>query len=278
MEFGKVQKDKFQTQTGAYSIVTDREFFDSQITATDAESDILIDHFKKNAIHVGPKKENPELAKKPFRLYPSGETIFLNLLFPKPNKTELRLYLSVRAGFKPTAGNVWFMYEKDNDIWLGEMSEELWRCENSEYRDDVSESVYQEIIYETDDVKIQTLKEKDVFLRNRNLALQRLKLSGYQCEFEPAHDLFISRYSHHPYLEAHHLLPISLQKIYKKSLDVMDNIFCLCPYCHRAVHHAEDALAREIIKKLIVQRPTVLDILSVQQEDVFKYYSIEEIC
>jgi hypothetical protein len=41
MRFGKSQKLKFRTNTGAYSVVTNRENFDSQITATDAEAELL---------------------------------------------------------------------------------------------------------------------------------------------------------------------------------------------------------------------------------------------
>ncbi len=277
MQFGKVQIEKFKAPTGAYSIITDREFYDSQITATDSESDILQHHFKKENIHTGPKKSNPDLARKRFRLYPSGEDIFLNLVFPKPEKSELRLYLSKRAGFKPQAGHVWFMFKKKNDLWIGAMPERIWRSENSVYRNDISEFVYQEVIHETNEIKIQQLKERDVFSRNRKLALHRMQLSEYKCEFDSKHNLFISRYSQTPYLEAHHLLPISLQKEHKKSLDVLDNIFCLCPFCHRAVHHAEKNLAREIIQTLVMKRPKVLDILNLQQEDVFRYYSIEKI-
>lgn len=277
MKFGQSQINKFQTTAGAYSLVTEREYYDSQITATDTESEILINHFKKENIHIGPVRDNAKLAKKSFKLYPTGQNIFLNLLFPKPSKTELRLYLSVNAGFKPEAGNVWFMFEKNNELWLGEMREELWRLENSEYRVDESESVYQEVIHETDEIKIQTLKERDIFYRDRKLAIHRMELSNYKCEFEPKHNLFISRYSHAPYLEAHHLLPISLQKSHKQSLDVLDNIFSLCPFCHRAVHHAEKEFARQIIHTLIEHRPQVLNILNLQQEDVFKYYSVEEI-
>lgn len=277
MKFGQNQINQFQAHTGAYSIVTNREFQDSQITATDTESEILINHFKKENIHIGPKKDNPAQAKKAFKLYPSGEEIFLNLVFPKPKKTELRLYLSKEAGFKPAAGHIWFMFAKNNELWLGEMQEDTWRLQSSEYRIDESESVYQGIIHETDEIKIQTLKERDVFQRDRKLAIHRMELSHYKCEFEPSHNLFLSRYSHAPYLEAHHLLPISLQKNYDKPLDVLDNIFCLCPFCHRAVHHAEKEFARNIIQKLIENRPQVLNILNSQQEDIYKYYSVEEI-
>ena len=36
MKFGLVQTDRFNAIGGSYSIVTDRELYDSQITATDA--------------------------------------------------------------------------------------------------------------------------------------------------------------------------------------------------------------------------------------------------
>ncbi len=277
MKFGQNQINLFHTDNGAYSLVTEREFYDSQITATDTESEILINHFQKDNIHVGPVHANPAMAKKLFKLYPSGQSIFLNLLFPKPNKTELRLYLSVKAGFKPAAGHVWFMFEKNNELWLGEMNEDVWRQQSSEYRIDESESVYQGVIHETDEIKIQTSKERDVFQRDRKLAVHRMELSNYKCEFEPSHNLFISRYSHTPYLEAHHLLPISLQKTYDQPLDVLDNIFCLCPFCHRAVHHAEKEFARNILQKLIENRPVVMDILDSHKEDIYKFYSVEKI-
>ncbi len=79
MKFGQNQINIFETNIGAYSLVTEREFFDSQITATDTESEILISFFQKDNIHVGPVKANPTMAKKTFKLYPSGEDIFLNL-------------------------------------------------------------------------------------------------------------------------------------------------------------------------------------------------------
>lgn len=83
MKFGTIQRKMFGTAVGAYSIVTDRENYDSQITLTDYEAEIVLSHFGKNNIHVGNVKSNLALSKKHFRLFPSGKPISLNLVFPK---------------------------------------------------------------------------------------------------------------------------------------------------------------------------------------------------
>jgi 5-methylcytosine-specific restriction enzyme A len=101
MQFGANQKLKFNAKIGSYSIVTAREHLDSQITATDSEANLLLNFFGRENIHIGNVASGQFKALKPFRLYPDGNEINLNLVFPKPNKTELRLYLSLKAGFKP---------------------------------------------------------------------------------------------------------------------------------------------------------------------------------
>lgn len=97
MIFSKTQKQKFGTYEGAYSVVTDREIKDSQITLTDHEVEITT-RFFNGAIHVGNVKGSGGAAEKSFRLYPSGQHIHLNLVYPKPAKSELRLYLAAGKG------------------------------------------------------------------------------------------------------------------------------------------------------------------------------------
>ncbi len=80
-----------------------------------------------------------------------------------------------------------------------------------------------------------------------------------------------------PYLEAHHLIPLALQNVITKKLDVIENIFSLCPNCHRAIHHAEKDLTRHIINKLVDKRPVILDVMNVTVTDVFSFYSVEDI-
>ncbi len=85
-----------------------------------------------------------------------------------------------------------------------------------------------------------------------------------------------SRHTNRPYLEAHHLIPMSLQKDTQKKLDVLDNIFSLCPYCHRAIHHADKNLTINIIDKLVDKRPKVLDIINLQRPDMYSFYAVRQ--
>jgi 5-methylcytosine-specific restriction enzyme A len=276
MKFGTIQKIKFETIDGAYSRVTDRENFDSQITLTDYEAHLVVSHFGKPNIYIGNVGSSGGRSAKQFRLFPDGQVIDLNIIYPKPNKSELRLYISSRAGFKPDAGYIWFIFKKDDDLWIGAMSEISWRNSSSEAKQDESDDDYQQTVNESDNIRITKLKERDIYARDRNVALERLKLSGFTCEYDSTHNLFISRFTRKSYLEVHHLIPMGLQGEFSKSLDTMSNVFCLCPYCHRAVHHAEEPLAREILNKLADKRP-VLDEFSLSIPELFSLYAVEEI-
>jgi hypothetical protein len=277
MQFGANQKLKFNTETGSYSIVTERENYDSQITATDSEADLLVNFFGRESIQIGNVASNKTKAQKKFRLYPDGEEINLNLVFPKPDKTELRLYLSTKAGFKPIPNSIWFMFERDSVLWIGSMPEADWRDENTIVVYDETEGAFQDSLLELDEIKVNKLKARDVFSRDRNIALERLKIEKYTCEYNPSHTLFNSRHTQLPYLEAHHLIPMALQKVIQKKLDVIENVFSLCPYCHRAIHHAEYELTRNIIGKLVDKRPQLLENMSLNTADIFGFYSVEDI-
>jgi len=276
MRFGKVQEQTFGTPNGAYSIVTKREHHDSQITLTGYETEILLAHFGKENIHTGNVKSNPTLSSKPFRRFPDGSTINLNIIYPKPDKTELRLYLSSGNGFKPNAGQVWFIFCLNDEIWVGAMNEQEWRIESSQLKTDESDEFYQNEINDTDPIRIATLKQRDIYTRDRAIALKRMKLADYSCEYDTSHELFISRFSRKPYVEAHHLVPMALQKEIKIPLDTVNNVFCLCPFCHRAVHHSEERFARKIISTLAAKRE-VLDDYSLKLPDLFRLYAVEEI-
>lgn len=274
MRFGIAQSKKFGTDLGSYSVVTSREDVDSQITLTDYESKLLCSHFGVENIHVGNVGQARDRAAKSFRLYPSGNFIQLNVVFPKPEKTELRLYLSAKSGFRPGSEYVWFLFVLDTDIWIGAMPESVWRFECSELRKDETDYAYQESLELGSEIRISTSKARDIFVRDRRIALQRMQLSGFRCEYNSSHSLFISRFSRKEYLEAHHLVPMSLQGSFSKPLDSLCNVFCLCPNCHRAVHHAEVGQAREILQTLAGTRD-VLTKYNLGIEDLYTLYSVE---
>lgn len=125
MKFDEIHNRFFNTQTGAFSVVTSRENYDSQITVTTEEKDIILDYFGEENIHRGGARSAP--SKKVFLLYPQMKHIELNLVFPKPEKEELRLYLSALAGFKPKPNDYWFVYRNnEGQLVLGSLSQEEW--------------------------------------------------------------------------------------------------------------------------------------------------------
>lgn len=138
MQFDKKLKEYFSTERGGYSEVTDREFYDSQITLTGAEADIVESYYGKDNINVGRVKSNPELSAKSFLLFPEFKEIELNLIYPKASKSELRLYLSSKKGFKPNGGDIFVVYKNtNNQLVIGYFSIEDWK-QISDYYQQIS--------------------------------------------------------------------------------------------------------------------------------------------
>lgn len=266
MEFSFLQCATLQAVKGAYSPVTDREIYDSQITATDTEAKLLVEYFKRSGegIYVGNVNSNRDAARKQFRLFPSGDRISLNLVYPKPNKTELRLYLSSRAGFMPKKGDVWFLYisKLDGELWIGALPEAQWRTANETVRLEREETQR----------KVRTQ-------RNPTLVKQRMELSRYSCEYNEAHRLFIAKATGCRYVEVHHVIPLEFQEEFDsrhKKLDSLNNLYSLCPYCHSAVHRAEGRVARKLLAKMYDERSIGFH-YGISKLELFQYYSVEEI-
>ena len=86
--------------------------------------------------------------------------------------------------------------------------------------------------------------------RDRVIVEQVLKADKYKCEIDSSHKTFIARKNDELYLEGHHLIPISRQDEFEKSLDVYANIIGLCPNCHRQLHFGRKSDVRDILKGL----------------------------
>lgn len=264
MEFSFLQCTTLNAVKGSYSPVTDREIYDSQITATDSEAKLLVEFFRRSGegIYVGNVNSNRAAARKAFRLFPTGETVFLNLVYPKPNKTELRLYLSSRAGFMPHKGDVWFIYEsrERGELWIGAMPESRWRDLNEE-----------SLIGKKVETKVKRLE------RDPSLVKKRMELSRYMCEYSENHKLFVARSTGSRYVEVHHIIPLNFQDEFaSKKLDNINNLYSLCPYCHAAVHHAEGRVARKLLSKMYDDR-SVGSHYGISKLNLFQLYSVEEI-
>ena len=84
--------------------------------------------------------------------------------------------------------------------------------------------------------------------RDRVIVEQVLALDKYHCEINPLHKTFVTRYNNKLYLEGHHLIPLSKQMYFEKSLDVYANIIGLCLNCHRQLQFGKIADVQDIIK------------------------------
>lgn len=73
--------------------------------------------------------------------------------------------------------------------------------------------------------------------RSNILREQALTFAGYACEIDKSHESFVAEKTHKAYMEGHHAIPMNNQPQFNRSLDVYANIVCLCPICHRRIHH-----------------------------------------
>ena len=96
---------------------------------------------------------------------------------------------------------------------------------------------------------------------NRSLILknQIIKTANYRCEVNENHKTFTSKSSRKPYMEGHHLVPLQFQGYFDNSLDVYANIICLCPVCHRLLHHGILEEKKDILIKLYRDRSARLE-------------------
>lgn len=92
---------------------------------------------------------------------------------------------------------------------------------------------------------------KGRYPRNAKEAADSLIRADFTCEFDPRHETFISKVTNQRYVEAHHFVGIShFNKFPEVDLDRAANIVCLCPNCHRQIHHGNDQARLPMIEKL----------------------------
>lgn len=267
MEFKPFHLLHFNAKVGAFSKVTEREFFDSQITLTDLETDLVINHFGRTNIHTGNVASDKVKASKAFFSYNENKLIDLNLVFPKPKKAELRLYLSSKKGFKPSSGSIWFLYVSNNGgIVIGALDEVIWNnLGQLDFEDNFYSAEIDLILKPSVDLNInpsgkiitKIVGSKTIYQRDPKLAAYRFNLTNYQCEIDPQHNTFTSAKTEKPFVEAHHYIPMKFQSLFSIPLDNVENIISLCPNCHRGFHHAIIDEKLELISNIYSKRPTL---------------------
>jgi 5-methylcytosine-specific restriction protein A len=107
------------------------------------------------------------------------------------------------------------------------------------------------------------------------VAAQAMARAHFKCEVDPTHQTFISRARRVPYVEAHHLVPMSQQEVFPVSLDVEANVVALCATCHKLLHHGRAADKRDHLIKLLADREERLKAAEIlfDKSALFRLYS-----
>lgn len=107
---------------------------------------------------------------------------------------------------------------------------------------------------------------KTGWMRNARIAGLALARARFKCEVDPNHETFVSRARGRPYVEAHHLIPMSQQNAFDVSLDVTANIVALCATCHKLLHHGRAADKHGHLLKLLNTREERLKAVEIMLE------------
>ena len=111
-----------------------------------------------------------------------------------------------------------------------------------------------------------------VYKRDKQKAMNALSYAKFQCEINSEHKSFKRKADSLPYMEAHHLIPMSKQDLFEYSLDIEENIVSLCSNCHNEIHYGINA--KKLIEKLFNKRKELLKKknIDVSLEDLISYY------
>lgn len=107
--------------------------------------------------------------------------------------------------------------------------------------------------------QVTRVSSHEIPRRDRLKILQVEKASNYHCQIQNTHFSFISESTGNPYLEGHHIIPLSQQDDFSYSLDCFANIIALCPNCHRFLHYGLKSNKREQLIRLYEDRAERFD-------------------
>lgn len=111
--------------------------------------------------------------------------------------------------------------------------------------------------------------------RNHVFKSQVIQFAHYNCEYDVAHMTFTSERTGMKYMEGHHIIPMEKQNLFSHSLDVYANIICLCPICHRLLHHGIYEEKNPVLSKMYLDRVDRLyqSGLKLTYDDFFQIFS-----
>lgn len=130
---------------------------------------------------------------------------------------------------------------------------------------------------ERNEVPTKTEGTIKTYPRNEEFVKVILEENNYKCEVNENHKTFINETTKEQYMEAHHLIPMKEYETYEKKgkcIDVLENMCCICPNCHRRLHHGVYEDKEDILKKLHTKKEILLKEagLEISFDELKKYY------
>jgi len=98
-----------------------------------------------------------------------------------------------------------------------------------------------------------------VIAKDGRISKSALKLKEFICQIDSTHKTFMTKRGT-PYMEGHHLIPCTVsnaEDFWTKNsinIDCLENIVCICPNCHRAVHFGDEQTKEKIVKAMYDQQ------------------------
>lgn len=116
--------------------------------------------------------------------------------------------------------------------------------------------------------------DDEIIYSSINIKNQAKSDANFICEFDQNHKTFTAKADNNEYVEAHHLIPFSKRKDFNLSIDVLENIVCLCPNCHRRIHLAVKEDREQMLKELYAKRIEKLENtgINIKIDELIKFY------
>ena len=123
---------------------------------------------------------------------------------------------------------------------------------------DVSYVLNNDVIKNESEIEfIHRTRIVEEYKRDPKIRQEALEKSNYKCFFDNNHITFKTS-NGEVYMEGHHIIPVSRKESFTQDLDVIENILCLCPTCHRKIHFGINEVKQIMLEEILDKTKIVL--------------------
>jgi hypothetical protein len=239
-------------------------------------------------LHESKRQKGDSDYLKTFYIEDTNRSILLKLCRRNTPRNEMRLYFSEDSGFKARLDEILIVRFTPTRAYLSKRPSQiknpraLFPVETKKNRrkklprlkdvDDSGTLINSALHTEPGQ---RTTAEKKVWARSARLANRCIRDAEFRCEAKMDRDKFISKRTKKNYVEVHHLIPLSRQKDFEVTLDSIENLCCLSPIAHRAIHYGRNEDATRVLYKLLEKKRPALLKYGVNEDYLLRSYGIE---